>query len=815
VDITPREAAEELARRKLAAAAHGETRKALLAELYPSQRAIVEDPSRNKGILGTRRSGKTNTWHRYAPADALTGPRRIVRVWASTRLRCKELMMVDLKLVCQRHRIPFELNETELRFTFENGSEIRLVGADKDKDAQKKRGDKTSLEIILEAQGFGPFLQSLVEDVVEPSLFDLRGTICMEGTPGIIPAGYWYAVSGQEDVATRWESQGTMVGNTLVGSGWSCHRLSVLSNPFIPHASVELAALKARRHWDDANPTYLREWCAKWVLDLGALFYRWREGRNTYDLKQVQPWGPGWSHVLGWDIGFNDAMALVVWGWHPNDEHLYEAFSWQASPKSDEEFQGQPISEVINGKIKELDARFNIVAKVADTGGGGRLFVEEVQSRFGHVFQPAQKTEKYAHVTLMNDDFITGRIKTLPGSAYSVDVARLPVDQSWEASSGRPPTEDPSMPNHTCFVAGTKVLTYRGEVPIERVMVGDFVYTRKGWRRVVAAWATGLKPVITRLGLTGTPEHPIFTQRGWVRLDEVRTTDVVLCAWTTRESSYGMESSGTGTLSPSAAPTACTSSAQGREVAPSGFIEPSGKCIEVASRRSTTFTTKTKTLSITLLRTLSAFLGASTFPGMGKNAGPTTQRGSGGALRQLGRWLLSGIGPKKVEPGIESTGPASWPLDPNTTVPARYVGKPSEARIRRLLSAGAVAMLESGELVGLTTRLVAAVSADRSSSSTSTASSESAPGSVQTVYALSVDDQHEYFANGILVSNCDAGLYSWRYAYNYLSVAAEKPKTPEEEVDAAFLEKLQKEKDNPWWETEYEPDDDSGLAGDY
>lgn len=124
-------------------------------------------------------------------------------------------------------------------------------------------------------------------------------------------------------------------------------------------------------------------------------------------------------------------------------------------------------------------------------------------------------------------------------------------------------------------------------------------------------------------------------------------------------------------------------------------------------------------------------------------------------------------------------------------------------------------MLESGELVGLTTRLVAAVSADRSSSSTSTASSEYAPGSAQTVYALSVDDQHEYFANGILVSNCDAGLYSWRYAYNYLSVAAEKPKTPEEEVDAAFLEKLQKEKDNPWWETEYEPDDDSGLAGDY
>lgn len=41
---------------------------------------------------------------------------------------------------------------------------------------------------------------------------------------------------------------------------------------------------------------------------------------------------------------------------------------------------------------------------------------------------------------------------------------------------------------------------------------------------------------------------------------------------------------------------------------------------------------------------------------------------------------------------------------------------------------------------------------------------------VAAVYNLTVEDAHEYFANGILVSNCDA----WRYSLiNVLDIATE------------------------------------------
>jgi hypothetical protein len=483
VSLDPRDILVELARRQQAAQDAGGVIERIKAELFDKQVALLEDPSRNKAALCTRRAGKTSTWSRYAVIECLRRPGALVRIWAQARLRAKELLWNELRDVCARHSITVDTHETELRVTFANRSEIRLVGADKDKEAQKKRGDKTSLEIVLESQSFGPFLQKLVEDVIEPSLFDLRGTVCMEGTPGPVCAGYWFYVSGDDEEVRRWTSKGREVkdGEAVhtLGANWSCHRWSLLDNPHLPHAKEELAALKKKRHWTDDNPTWLREYQAKWVNDTRALYYRWDSVRNSYNLHEKQPWGPGWSHVLGWDIGFDDAMALVVWGWHENDPTLYEAASWAES---------KVLSDTVVERIREFQQRFNVVKMVADTGGGGRLFVEEVQSRYGLVFEPAQKQNKYEHVVLMNNDFLTGRIKTLPSSAYSWDVARLPKDPDWDPDSGRPPQEDPRFPNHTTdagLYAWRYAYNFLSELDTPEPKVGTQEYTDAVERKMI------------------------------------------------------------------------------------------------------------------------------------------------------------------------------------------------------------------------------------------------------------------------------------------------------------------------------------------
>jgi hypothetical protein len=430
---------EELAKRAEQKRATRAVQEALLGELFPEQRAFVTDPHRRKAVLGSRRAGKTEMWSRYAVMVALEHPRTLTRLWSHARLRAKDLLWNPLKYLLQRNGISFEANETELSITLKNGSVIRLVGANQDKEAQKKRGEKTKLEVVLETQNFPGFLQSLVDDVIEPSLMDEMGTVCMEGTPGPICTGYWYEVTGAQSPTGTWDS------DTYKAGKWRVHRWTMLQNPYLPHARAYLEELKSSKRWADDNPTYLREYCGRWVNDLGSLFYSFDATRNTYDPNKIQPYGPGWSHALGWDLGFRDDMAIAIIGWNPDfDGDVYEVFSWKKPEVKD----AGTVMRVIDDVEKRL--KLNLVEVVADTGGGGRMYVEEVMTRFGRAFKPAKKTEKYEHVRLMNDHLITGKLKLVPGSPWAEEMSALQRDPDWPDPDKpeAPPKEDPRCANH-------------------------------------------------------------------------------------------------------------------------------------------------------------------------------------------------------------------------------------------------------------------------------------------------------------------------------------------------------------------------------
>jgi len=64
-----------------------------------------------------------------------------------------------------------------------------------------------------------------------------------------------------------------------------------------------------------------------------------------------------------------------------------------------------------------------------------------------------------------------------------------------------------------CFVAGTKVATLWGNKNIENVKVGDYVITPFGLRKVLASGKTGHKNVIKRFGLTATEGHRVFNAK--------------------------------------------------------------------------------------------------------------------------------------------------------------------------------------------------------------------------------------------------------------------------------------------------------------
>jgi hypothetical protein len=58
-------------------------------------------------------------------------------------------------------------------------------------------------------------------------------------------------------------------------------------------------------------------------------------------------------------------------------------------------------------------------------------------------------------------------------------------------------------------------------------------------------------------------------------------------------------------------------------------------------------------------------------------------------------------------------------------------------------------------------------------------------GCVENVYNLTVEGEHEYFANGLLVSNCDCLIYARQKAFHQCQVPREAPEVARTETEKA------------------------------
>ncbi len=320
--------------------------------------------------------------------------------------------------------------------------------------------------------------------------------------------------------------------------------------------------------------------------------------------------------------------------------------------------------------------------------------------------------------------------------------------------------------NH-CLVAGTLVTTNAGPLPIEQVPVGAHVLTRLGWRDVTASGMTFKSAAIHRLMfdggvIEGTGDHPVWTaNRGWVRLDALRYGDMLL----------GCEHVSTEHPSPSFSTALPSDATPTRRTAPCvstswlnraiAFIGRSGSTIMGRSPRGITSTTWMRTPSTTTSATWSASSGSTISAITGRPSG-ASERGRGSARSSLLPRL--GTEAPRGEPGTANTAKTRSRAESPSSVPARSAATSSRRSLSTTLFAFArtTARALSDALRGSTTSTAPADGAAPSSASTSTTGRERAlvrvescspTGEHRSVYDLTVDGAHEFFANGVLVHN--------------------------------------------------------------
>jgi hypothetical protein len=380
------------------------SRPIVLNENFPKQNAFIEDPARYLSAQCSRRAGKTNGLGYRFLKTMERHPKSQCVYLGLTRDSAKGAIWPVLQEINERYNLGCEFIESKLVMKHPNGAVLHILGADMSNFIKRLKGRKFPGVAIDEAQDFGPHLESLIDDVLTPSISDYPdGWLAVTGTPGPVPQGYFFEVTQHRLY------------------GFSHHAWTLYENPNMPQPQAFVADLKARKQWDDQNPTLLREWLNNWVLDTHALWVRYSESLNHYEML---PEGHKWNHILGVDIGFKDADAIAVVAWSETSPKTYLVEEHVATK--------QGISDLVMN-IDRLQRKYEAYKIVMDEGGLGKKIGEEIRRRFGCPLEPADKVNKQDNVEFLNDDMRLGKFMARKDSRFAQDSYLVQID--WEKST--------------------------------------------------------------------------------------------------------------------------------------------------------------------------------------------------------------------------------------------------------------------------------------------------------------------------------------------------------------------------------------------
>ena len=301
-------------------------------------------------------------------------------------------------------------DNTELSLTLPNNNVIHVSGAKDEGDIEKFRGLALRKIYIDECQSFRAYLETLIDDVLEPALTDYDGSLVLIGTPGPVPAGYFY--------------------NASISPGWSQHAWTLHDNPWIKRKSGKDAETIIeerckRRGISKEDPSILREYYGKWVRDENALVYKFNKDKNIF----INP-PEELTYIFGIDIGWKDADAIAVLGFNFKSRNVYLVEEFLSNKLT--------ISDLVEN-IRYLESVYKPTKMVMDAGALGKKIQEEIRQRHALPVEAAEKTRKHEFIELLNDDLRTGLFKAYDGSRFEEDSYLVQWDYS---TVGKPKISD-------------------------------------------------------------------------------------------------------------------------------------------------------------------------------------------------------------------------------------------------------------------------------------------------------------------------------------------------------------------------------------
>lgn len=474
-------------------------------------------------------------------------------------------------------------------------------------------------------------------------------------------------------------------------------------------------------------------------------FGRWQIGTGQFTTLEeltslVEPRGMTYHHkemecFAGIDTAKHpDSTVVTIIRYNP-DKKKKELLNWCELHGENYENQYEIIMDFLS--------HYRIIAVAIDATGQGDFMPDKFEAHsewadehsglYRVKFSAVSKDNIYKNLKVSIKELLTTlpKLDTKQGRKFQQEMLDLQQEHKGQLLSVHHP-DDPQAHDDYCFIADTKILTDKGQVNIQDIGLGDLVMTRNGLKPVIKIGSRYAR-VITKLGLTGTPDHPFITEEGIKRFESLAIHDKIH-VWNERLSSIEVKTI-TDILTQSVGNLG--SIIGGTTNGSNRLLHYIGRFILIPSvlfQRAGLYIIKI----ITLLTMNPLILSPSPEPNINRNmrVNPDVQRSQEGTSNWRARKQKNGMG---VRQGLNGT--KDMPL-------TRYTANQSRVFANSVLNL--FSML--GKVVRGIVQSFARQEID----------------GCKKVYNLQVLDAHEYFANSILVHNCDSwALAEWAYAkYN-------------------------------------------------
>lgn len=722
--------------------------------LHHKQGIVFQDTSRFKVLATGRRFGKTVLACIILFIHAIEKERGIYWVVNPTFRQSKQntwKILIDL--------IPPEVlakkpNETELSFSFKNGSEIVLKGAD---NPDSLRGSGLDGLVVDEFASIRN-VNRVWQEVLRPTLTDKQGWCLFISTPKGKDAFWDLWMKGQ-----RGED------------GYKSWRFKTEDNPYIPRSEIKEAK-------EQLNERYFRQEYEASFEDFTGLIYP--EFSETKHVFNELPIDAHWERVGAIDPAITGTFAALFGAFDENGVCYVFGEYYERDRRVSE------VVEIIKGQCDRW---------LGDPAGRHKTFNRNGQLysifdeflEYGLQLEPADN-DVDSGINRVAEYFKADKIKIHASCKNLIEELLIyHWSEEKETSSGIMKPKPYKSRDHLCFVKDTMILMAdRTLKSIADIKTGEFVMTSNGVQRVIDSRMTGKDIEVLKVKfsngaeLIGTPSHKIYTKRGKVRLDCLSYLDTIE-TWIERENLMdkpivGMENTFSQLEAVSKAENVCTQ--QSGNFTMGRFLRECASIILITIQRITSFLTwrafqDVNMHSITPERILRT-----------KN----TESEQRPISTKTDPWQLFGTDLMKEENGTLFIRERFTKTDRRLRENVLSVGYNTKQKTVR--KASSFALMGANQIsdcgLALMTSEENVYSAKNHSSETNTQRRSFVhvdavnPCGQQDVYNLTVENSHNYFANGILVSNCD----SLKYLIASRSKAISPEKKHPENTFAAFEE---------------------------